>query len=281
MDGSRQVLAWASCSNSFFNAVPMFEEFLKSLHIKPESWILSSLFTSIITVYRIVEPDEPVTWKKAVRIISSGLACTVVIPGLLRYYCQNEDPFVASALSGLTAYCFEPVLKIISNLLSKRLLTSCQATINMEIVLTRRWQGNASTLGTLTVNGGAHHFILEDKDRGLDSKMSLDEIAHLKVKKETAIPTGRYQVIVSHSTRFKRLTPRLVNVPGYSGILIHPGNRIRNTEGCLLPGLTNFIEDKEYCVGQSKTAFERLFGKILDAHKRREEIWITIRTDYK
>jgi hypothetical protein len=150
----------------------------------------------------------------------------------------------------------------------------------MELIYIRRWQGNASTLGTLTVDGAAHHFILEDKDRGLDSKMPLGEIARLKVKKETAIPSGRYQVIVAHSTRFKRLLPRLVNVPGYSGILIHPGNRIRNTEGCLLPGVTNFMEDKEYCVGQSKTAFERLFEKILAAGKRGENIWITIQASY-
>ncbi|WP_342086106.1 DUF5675 family protein [Dyadobacter sp. OTU695] len=151
----------------------------------------------------------------------------------------------------------------------------------MELIYTRRWQGNASTLGTLSVDGAAHHFILEDKDRGLDSKMPLTEIAKLKVKKETAIPTGRYQVIIAHSARFKRLLPRLVDVPGYSGILIHPGNYIRNTDGCLLPGITNFTEDKEYCVGQSRTAFERLFEKILAADKLGQKIWITIQTDYK
>ncbi|MCE6987502.1 DUF5675 family protein [Dyadobacter sp. CY323] len=151
----------------------------------------------------------------------------------------------------------------------------------MELVVTRRWQGNASTLSTLSVDGKVHHFILEDADRGLDSKMTLQQIADIKIKRETAIPTGRYKVIVSHSTRFKRLLPRLVDVPGYSGILIHPGNYIRNTEGCLLPGLTNFKEDKEYCVGSSKSAFEQLYEKILTAWKHEDGIWITIKTDYK
>ncbi|WP_031526996.1 DUF5675 family protein [Dyadobacter crusticola] len=151
----------------------------------------------------------------------------------------------------------------------------------MEIIVTRRWQGNASTLSSVTVDGKAHHFVLEDEDRGLHSEMTLVEIAAIKIKKETAIPTGRYKVIVSHSTRFKRLLPRLVDVPGYSGILIHPGNTIRNTEGCLLPGITNYREDKEYCVGSSRTAFEKLFKQISSAAKKGLEIWITIRTDYK
>ncbi|WP_439554852.1 DUF5675 family protein [Dyadobacter sp.] len=151
----------------------------------------------------------------------------------------------------------------------------------MELVLTRRWQGEASTLSTLTVDDAAHHFVLEDADRGLHSEMSLEQIAEKKIKKETAIPTGRYKVIMAYSNRFKRILPRLVGVPGYSGILIHPGNYIRNTEGCLLPGLTQWIQDKNYCVGSSVTAHDRLASKILAADKKGEEIWITIKTDYK
>jgi hypothetical protein len=119
MRGALVVLRWASCLNSYFNAVPMLEEFLRSLQIKTENWILSMFVTTIITVYRIAKPDELVTWKKVIRIVTSGLACTVVIPGLLRYQFQNEDPFVAAALSGLIAYCFEPLLEIISKYLLK------------------------------------------------------------------------------------------------------------------------------------------------------------------
>jgi len=72
-----------------------------------------------------------------------------------------------------------------------------------------------------------------------------------------------------------------VGVPGFEGILIHPGNRIKNTEGCLLPGVTNFMEDKEYCVGQSVTAFEKLFLKIQEAVKKMDPVWITIKSGYK
>jgi hypothetical protein len=98
--------------------------------------------------------------------------------------------------------------------------------------------------------------------------MNLAHIAAKKIKNETAIPTGRYKVIIAYSNRFKRLLPRLVGVPGYSGILIHPGHYIRNTDGCLLPGLTTWIQDKEYCVGSRVTAHERLMQKIMAADKK-------------
>jgi hypothetical protein len=88
-------------------------------------------------------------------------------------------------------------------------------------------------------------------------------------------------VLIAYSNRFQRLLPRLLGVPGYSGILIHPENYIRKAEGCLLPGLTNWIQDKEYCVGSSVTAHDRLLAKLFAAEKNGEEIWITIKNDYK
>ncbi|MCF0062788.1 DUF5675 family protein [Dyadobacter chenwenxiniae] len=111
--------------------------------------------------------------------------------------------------------------------------------------------------------------------------MSLAQIAAKKIYKETVIPTGRYKVIIVYSNRFNRMLRRLVGVLGFGRILIHPGNFIRNIEGCLLPGLTNWIQDKEYCVESSVTAHDRLASKILAAEKKGEEIWITIKTDYK
>jgi len=51
----------------------------------------------------------------------------------------------------------------------------------MKLELTRRWQGNASTLGTLKIDGVVQHFILEDKDRGLDQAMTAAQVAKLKI----------------------------------------------------------------------------------------------------
>lgn len=150
----------------------------------------------------------------------------------------------------------------------------------MEILLTRRWKGENSTVSTLKVDGQAHQFCLEDKDRGISSDMDLVRIKAMKIYAKTAIPKGRYRILITHSTRFKRMLPVLINVPGYSGIRIHPGNRHHNTEGCLLPGKTYFREKEDYAVGISRTACDELQNKIAAAIKRGEEVWITISSAY-
>jgi hypothetical protein len=74
------------------------------------------------------------------------------------------------------------------------------------------------------------------------------------------------------SARFARVLPLLVNVPGYVGVRIHPGNTAEDTEGCLLPGLTRY----ENSVGQSRAAFEAIFERLDKASKAGEAITITI-----
>ena len=76
--------------------------------------------------------------------------------------------------------------------------------------------------------------------------MSLKEINNKKVYGETAVPTGTYKVDMNTvSPKFKSRTwakpyggklPRLVLVPGYDGVLIHPGNKAEDTLGCILVG---------------------------------------------
>ena len=53
----------------------------------------------------------------------------------------------------------------------------------------------------------------------------------------TAIPEGRYPVAVTFSPRFERWLPLLLHVSGFEGIRIHAGNTVRDTAGCILPGL--------------------------------------------
>lgn len=53
---------------------------------------------------------------------------------------------------------------------------------------------------------------------------------------QTAIPTGNYKIIVNLSPKFKRNLPRLIDVPGFDGILIHRGNTDKDTSGCILIG---------------------------------------------
>ena len=151
----------------------------------------------------------------------------------------------------------------------------------MNILLVRRWRGTNSTVSTVSVDGKAHQFILEDRDRGLKASMALADIMREKVYGKTAIPAGRYQVVITHSARFKRMLPLLIGVPGYEGIRIHPGNRHVDTDGCLLPGKVYWQEHDDYIVGTSRTATEDLQLKIANAISRGEKVWIEIKTEYK
>lgn len=127
----------------------------------------------------------------------------------------------------------------------------------MKIRLERRTLTDKSTIGMLFVDDRLECYTLEDVVRP-------EKIAGV-----TAIPAGTYKVIINQSARFKRLLPLLIDVPGYAGIRIHPGNKAEDTEGCILVGDTvanNFI-------GSSVIAFNRLFAKMQAA---KDGITITI-----
>lgn len=126
--------------------------------------------------------------------------------------------------------------------------------MSMELALRRRWFTGLSTIGELSVDGTFECFVLEDKMREVPSI----PVAQWKIKHRTAIPVGRYQVVIAPSNRFKRDLPRLLNVPGFDGILIHPGNTDVDTDGCLLPGTTR-AADK---VIASRVAFDKLFAML-------------------
>lgn len=79
----------------------------------------------------------------------------------------------------------------------------------------------------------------------------------------SAIPQGRYPVIITFSNRFQREMPLLLNIPGRSSIRIHWGNTEADTEGCILVGLTRGSD----LVGESRLAFEKLWN-IIEASAR-------------
>ena len=142
----------------------------------------------------------------------------------------------------------------------------------MELELTRITRTNRSTIGELTVDGNFECFILEDKDRGLHQGMALSELMSAKIKTRTAIPTGRYEIVVNFSDRFQKMLPLLLDVPAFAGIRIHPGNKDTDTEGCLVPGKTKSLD----MVGSSRAAFTTLFDKI-KAAMQRQKVFITVR----
>ncbi len=66
-----------------------------------------------------------------------------------------------------------------------------------------------------------------------------DTVRDVKIPKETAIPYGTYSLIVNMSTRLNKLTPRLVSVPNFDGVLIHGGNTPLDSDGCILVAANN------------------------------------------
>lgn len=106
----------------------------------------------------------------------------------------------------------------------------------MELRLIRQYRKEDYTIGKLYVNGVYFCDTLEDKDRGLDDRMSEAEIKAKKVYGQTAIPTGRYNVTLTHSRKFGRVLPLLWNVKGFDGVRIHRGNTAKDTYGCPLVG---------------------------------------------
>lgn len=143
----------------------------------------------------------------------------------------------------------------------------------MELNLTRKFFSEFSTIGELSVNGKFFCHILEDTDRGLSSDMSLKDIQKIKVDGLTCIPYGSYIVANTFSSRFLKYLPLLLNVPGYLGIRIHPGNVSTDTEGCLLPGV--YDPTRPNFVKNSRLTFAKLHKLIKDVEKK-EKITITI-----
>ena len=105
----------------------------------------------------------------------------------------------------------------------------------MTLELKRETLNEQYTVGKLFINGVYFCDTLEDVVRDIN-KNGIFDGKETKIKGETAIPYGMYEVIVTVSPRFKRELPRLLNVPNFEGILIHSGNYAKDTEGCILVG---------------------------------------------
>lgn len=134
----------------------------------------------------------------------------------------------------------------------------------MELQIKRKEFTDKSTIGELSVDGVFECYILEDKDRKLETGGN-------KIHGLTAIPRGRYEIAITFSNRFKQYMPLLLNVPQFEGVRIHSGNTSENTEGCPLTGTT---KSKDF-VGGSRAAYTKLFAKLKKV-ERKEKIYITI-----
>ncbi len=151
----------------------------------------------------------------------------------------------------------------------------------MKLRLKRTERAEGWTAGELWADGEKVCDTLEDRDRGLTAEMGEERIRQLKVRGETAIPCGRYAVAMDVvSNKYRRSAfmlevcgarvPRLRNVPGFEGILIHTGNTAKDTEGCVLVGVRVEGEGR---LSESRETFRRLYGMM---KKDADDITITI-----
>ena len=140
----------------------------------------------------------------------------------------------------------------------------------MELIVDRKWKKPNYTISNLTINGKWFCNVIEDTDRGLKDTMTLEQIKSIKKPSLTAIPSGKYKVTLdvvspkfSTNAYYKQVCqgklPRLLNVKGFEGILIHVGNTEKASAGCLIVGM-NKVKGQ---VINSKATFEKLYKELL------------------
>lgn len=149
----------------------------------------------------------------------------------------------------------------------------------MKLVLKRINNQDNYCEGKLYIDGIYQCDVIEDTDRGLTNEMSVTEIQSKKVYGETAIPKGTYQITLDVvSPKFKDRSwatfcegklPRLLDVPGYEGVLIHVMNQASESLGCIGVGQ----KTKDGWVSNSTQTFKNLYYKLKQAT---DQITITI-----
>ena len=156
----------------------------------------------------------------------------------------------------------------------------------MKIVIKREVYRETYTIGKLYIDNDFFCWTLEDKDRGLTQNMSVEQIKSMKVPGETAIPSGEYQVTLDVvSPKFSKYRfymdacqgrlPRLLNVKGFEGVLIHCAEGSKGAEllqGCIGVGRNTIVGGLTDC----KSTFRKLYNKLSEAKERNEQIWLSV-----
>jgi len=140
----------------------------------------------------------------------------------------------------------------------------------MELLLARRGYSDEATEGDL--------FDMTDPEAPEFLCYTLEDPVRepgVKIPGVTAIPAGRYRVVVTLSPAFGVWMPLLLDVPGFDGIRIHWGNSAKDTKGCILVG-DEPTGSRDNWVGKSVVAYERLFERINAALRRGEQVWLTV-----
>lgn len=153
---------------------------------------------------------------------------------------------------------------------------------DLNLKIDRIYKGDKYTIGKLYIDNEFFCDTLEDVDRNLNFHMSPEDIKKKKIYGETAIPTGKYRITMNEiSPKFKSkptysftggFMPRILNVPGFSGILLHAGNDIHDSSGCPLVG-KNTIKGG---LTDSLNTFKKLYSILEEADNQNRTIYIEI-----
>jgi hypothetical protein len=141
----------------------------------------------------------------------------------------------------------------------------------MEIKVIRKTFSKESTIGELHINGKFFCYTLEDFDRDSNKDGDLNDAGEAKVYGLTAIPRGKYNLVLSFSNRFQKYLPEIQNVAGFEGIRIHAGNKAADSHGCILLGTTK----ADNFVGASVAAMTKFMAELKKVEKK-EKISIEI-----
>ena len=152
----------------------------------------------------------------------------------------------------------------------------------MELLLTRIAKKKAYTIGRLCIL----EQVMDEYSAGTAEKYFCDTLeptwrdyanGAYKIKGKSAIPEGRYAVVISYSPKFKQWLPILLGGPEFNrkwqGIRIHAGNTSEDTEGCILVGQNREVGK----VLDSRIWVHRLKQKIVEAKAKGEAVWLTIK----
>jgi len=146
---------------------------------------------------------------------------------------------------------------------------------NMELILKRIAKKPAYTIGKLYIakpDGAPGEYLCDTLEP------TWRDYAHggHKVKGRSAIPEGRYNVVITKSPKFRAWLPQIVGDREFNakwqGVRIHAGNSERDTEGCILPG-ENKIPGH---VVNSRRHLANLIARLTEAYSRGETVWLTI-----
>ena len=152
----------------------------------------------------------------------------------------------------------------------------------MELILERIAKRKTYTIGRLYIR----RQVMDEYLPGIEDQYFCDTLeptwrdyanGAYKVKGRSAIPEGRYAVVISWSPKFKMWLPILLGGPEFNkqwqGIRIHAGNTAKDTQGCILVGKNREVGK----VLDSRIWVHRLKQKIVEAKDKGEAVWLTIK----